>query len=252
VKPDRRQLDAFVAGVQEIFGDDLVGVYLGGSAALGSFGPHSDVDLLVVLEHPSSAEARHRLGALCLTLSQRRGQPAPPHLIELDVVARASVDPWRYPAPLDFHYSESLREAFERGDEMPWRVETYTDLACALTIVNASGIVLAGPPPAHVLPTIPIHDYRAAIQVDRQWCLDNLEKFTLHVVLSLPRVWAGLETDGVHSKATAAEWALPRLPEELRPVLEHALAVYRGEAEESWAGPPVDDYVAWLIERIPS
>jgi hypothetical protein len=43
---------------------------------------------------------------------------------------------------------------------------------------------------------------------------------------------------------------LPRLPPGLRPVVEHGLAVYRGEAEESWAGLPVDDYVAYLVERL--
>jgi Aminoglycoside adenylyltransferase, C-terminal domain len=103
-----------------------------------------------------------------------------------------------------------------------------------------------------VLPTVPLEDYRAAIRVDRQWCLDHLDTHRLHVVLSLPRAWAGLTTEDVHSKASAAEWALPRLPPELRPVLGHALALYRGESGESWAGLPVDGYVAYLVERIPS
>jgi streptomycin 3"-adenylyltransferase len=252
VKPDRGQLDALVTGVQEIFGDDLIAVYLGGSAALGCFGPRSDLDVLVAIERPSSAEAQRRLGALCLDLSQRRGRPAPPHLIELDVVVGPSLASWRYPPPLDFHYSESLREAFGRGDEKPWRVDTYTDLACALTILNDAGVLLFGEPVAGVLPSVPLEDYRAAIRVDRQWCLDNLETFTLHVVLSLPRVWAGLEKDGVHSKASAAEWALPQLPEALQPVLDHALAVYRGDKQEAWDGLPIGDYVAHLVAKIPA
>ena len=252
MKPDRRQLDALVAGLQAIFGDDLTGVYLGGSAALGCFGPRSDLDVLVAIGRPMAPDEQRRLGALCLALSQRRGRPAPPHLIELDVVLGPSLVPWRYPAPLHFHYSESLREAFERGDEKPWRVDTYTDLACALTIAHAGANVLAGGPVAEVLPPVPLEDYRAAIRVDRQWCLDNLETFKLHVVLSLPRVWAGLEDTRVHSKASAAAWARQRLPTELRPVLEHAVAVYRGEAEESWDSLPVEDYVAYLVARIPA
>lgn len=252
MRPDRRQLDALVAGVQDIFGDDLLGIYLQGSAALGCFGPRSDLDVLVAIDRPSSSEAKRSLGRLCLGLSQRRGRSPPPHLIELDLVVGPSLVPWRYPPPLDLHYSESLREAFERGDEKPWRVDTYTDLACALTIVHAAGIVLAGKPVADVFPPVPLEDYRTAIAVDGQWCLDNLDTFKLHVVLSLPRVWAGLEDTRVHSKASAADRALPRLPEELRPVLRNALAVYRGEADESWEGLPVDDYVAYLVAKIPA
>jgi Domain of unknown function (DUF4111) len=38
----------------------------------------------------------------------------------------------------------------------------------------------------------------------------------------------------VYSKEDAAGWALPRLPEEHRAVLELARAAYRGETEDSW------------------
>jgi streptomycin 3"-adenylyltransferase len=244
------QLDRLVAGLVEIFGDVLIGAYTHGSKALGCFGQRSDLDVIVAIRRASNAEEQNRLGALCLQLSQRRGQPAPPHLIELDVVVPAALHPWRYPTPLDFHYSESFRHAFERGDPKPWRVDESNDLAAHLTVLGAAGVALRGEPIADVFPPVPVDDYRASIRVDRQWCLDHLETHRLHVVLSLPRIWAGLETGDVHSKASAAEWALPRLPETLRPVLVHALAVYRGEAHEAWDELPLDAYVAYLVEQI--
>jgi predicted nucleotidyltransferase len=37
--------DAFVRGLRELLGDDLVGVYLYGSEVLGGGGPRSDVDV---------------------------------------------------------------------------------------------------------------------------------------------------------------------------------------------------------------
>jgi predicted nucleotidyltransferase len=247
VKLARAPLDRLVEGLEEIFGDRLAGVYLHGSIALGCYGPHSDVDVLVAIRRPSTPEERHRLGELCLGVSRASWDDA--HcLLELDVVVAA--EPWRYPPPLEFHYGESLREAFDRGDPKPWGTDTWTDLACALTIAHTAGVVLAGD--ADVLSQVPREHYRAAIEVDRQWCLDHLETHRLHVVLSQPRVWAGLATADVPSKASAAEWALPRLPEELRPVLRHALAVYRGEDEESWEGLPVGAYVDDVLERIPS
>jgi len=45
-----------------------------------------------------------------------RDRRPPPYLLELDVVVGPELRPWRYPPPLDFHYSESLRDAFERGE----------------------------------------------------------------------------------------------------------------------------------------
>jgi hypothetical protein len=53
----------------------------------------------------------------------------------------------------------------------------------------------------------------------------------LYGVLSPCRVWAALETGELHSKASGAEWALARLPPDLRPPVERALASYRGRGE---------------------
>jgi len=249
VRPAPGPLERLTRGLEEIFGDELLGVYLHGSVALGCYGPHSDVDVLVAIARPSTPDEQRRLGELCAGVSRASWDDS--HcLLELDVVVPSRL--WRYPPPVEFHYGESLREAFARGETRPWREDTWTDLACALAIAHTSGVVLAGKPVADVLPPVPLEDYRAAIRVDRQWCFDHLDTHRLHVVLSLPRVWAGLETTEVHSKASAAEWALPRLPEELRPVLRHALAVYLGKAQESWRGLPVDEYVEWFAERIPS
>jgi hypothetical protein len=232
-------LETLVEGLRQIFGDDLIGAYLHGWAALGCFGLRSDVDVVVSIRRPTSADEKRRLSELCLTVSQPRWDPGPPLLLELDVVVGPALRPWRHPSPLDFHYSESLREAFERGEPKPWRVDESGDLAASLTILHAAGIVLAGESIADAFPPVPIGDYRAAILGDLEWCLEHLEGRKLYVVLTLARVWAGLSTEEIHSKASAAEWALPQLPPELRPVLAHALALYRGELEEeSWGGRP--------------
>jgi predicted nucleotidyltransferase len=243
-------IDALVAGLQEIFGDDLIGVYLHGSAALGCYGPHSDVDVVAAISRDSSTDEQRRLADLCLAVSRPTWDDS--HcLLELDVVVAPDVRPWRYPPPIDFHFSESFREGFERGEPKPWRVAESADLAASLTVLHAAGVVLTGARVQEVFPPVPLPDYRAAIVSDLPWCLERRDDRRLYVVLGLPRIWAGLTTETVHSKATAAEWALPRLTSELRPVLEHGLAAYRGEAEESWADLPVDDYIDFVIERIP-
>ncbi|NJP67462.1 aminoglycoside adenylyltransferase domain-containing protein, partial [Streptomyces spiramenti] len=57
-----------------------------------------------------------------------------------------------------------------------------------------------------------------------------------NAVLTLARVWTTLATGGIRSEDTAARWALPRLPAARRPVLTHALRLYRESdcAAEWW------------------
>jgi predicted nucleotidyltransferase len=65
-------LDSFVSGLAELLGDELVGVYLHGSLALGAFNPErSDVDFLVATEGDLSAEQVEALAALHLRLGER-------------------------------------------------------------------------------------------------------------------------------------------------------------------------------------
>jgi Domain of unknown function (DUF4111) len=49
--------------------------------------------------------------------------------------------------------------------------------------------------------------------------------------LSPARIWATLATRSPHSKESGALWALPRLAPADRPLVEHALVIYRGERD---------------------
>jgi predicted nucleotidyltransferase len=229
-----------------VLGDDLVGVYLHGSAVLGGGGPHSDVDVLAVAKRRTTPEEKRRLVDLVLTLSRK---PSP---IELDLVVESEIRPWRHPAPFDFHYSELWRKRFESGTLEPWTSPTSTDLASAVTMVLAGDTTLFGPPPAQVFDPVPRADYHDAILKDvppNDWFV---QQDTRNLVLTLPRIWAGVATDDVHSKEGAAAWALPQLPAEHRPLLERALAIYRGEANDFWddVRPQVEAYTAYLVSEI--
>ena len=75
-----------------------------------------------------------------------------------------------------------------------------------------------------------------------------MPRHQLYPALSLARAWATLATAEIHSKATGAQWALPRLPPEHRPALERSLAVYRGEASDD-ALVAYAEHVADEIDR---
>ena len=240
----RPQVDAVVEELQRTLGDDLVGVYLHGSAVLGCFGPQSDIDLVAVSHGAGRAEQRRRLVDALLTISAPYEPAGPLRPVELDLVLASSIDPWHYPTPFDFHYGESHRSRFEAGELELWERRESRDLAAHVTVLRHAGRALVGPPVEQVFPDVPWADYVDALTHDLDWCRTRFAERPRYGVLSIARIWATLATGTPQSKRTGAEWALPRVPVELRPVLEHGLDVYAGAAEERWGDLPVADYIS--------
>jgi streptomycin 3"-adenylyltransferase len=241
------QIERLVAGVAGVLKQDLVGAYLHGSAVLGGLRPHSDIDVIAVATRPTTHDEKRSLTALLLELSRR------PRPIELDIVVESEIRPWRYPPAFDFHYSDLLRNEFEGGRLEPWSTRTSPDLASVVTIALLGGASLAGPPPSEVFDPVPREDFVRAILRDVDTIDEYLDWDTRNVVLTLPRIWSAIATDDVHSKDSAAAWALPQLPDEHRHVLERARAVYRGEAaEEPWDDvlPQVRAYADYVVSAI--
>jgi predicted nucleotidyltransferase len=244
------QTKPLLDGMHETLGDSVRGVYLHGSAVLGGLRPRSDIDVIVVTTRETSRDEKRLLIDLLLGLSGQGGPNERP--IELDVVVESEIRPWRYPPPFDFHFSELWRTQFERGELEPWPNRTNRDLASVITMVLVGNTPVFGPPPAEVFDPVPRQDYLDAILRDTETVDEYLDWDTRNVVLTLPRIWSAIATDEVHSKDSAAAWALPQLPEEHRPVLERARAIYRGEAEDSWDGmlPQVRAYASYVVTRI--
>jgi predicted nucleotidyltransferase len=247
------QIDRLVEGVHDVLNEGIVGAYLHGSAVLGGLRPRSDIDVIFVTKRGTTLEEKRRLVDLLLALSTRGGSVGPPRPIELDVVLESEIRPWRYPTAFDFHYSELWRKEFESGRLEPWSHSTNRDLASVITMVLVGNTALVGPPPAEVFDPVPRRDYIDAILRDTETVDEYLGWDARNVVLTLPRIWSAIATDDVHSKDSAAAWALPQLPEEHRALLERARAVYRGEAEEElWDDvlPQVRAYAEYVVSEI--
>ena len=103
----RAQIDALLDALQEILGENLVGVYLHGSLAMGSFNPErSDIDLLVVTKQGMTVEIKRRIAELLLDHSLVSTPKEISFLIEPDLRS------YQHPMPFDFHYSEDWRERY--------------------------------------------------------------------------------------------------------------------------------------------
>ena len=240
--------------MREVLGPDAGGAYLFGSAVLGGLRPESDLDVLAVAKRPTTRAQKQALVERLLELSGRTTSQGRWRRLELTIVVESEVVLWRFPPRFDFQYGDWLRREFERGDVEPWPTTTNGDLATLLTTVLLCDRPLLGPPPAELLEPVPAADLAAAMVGDLGALLDDLEPDTRNVILTLARIWSTLATGAIRSKSDAADWALTRLPEEHRPVLAHARAVYLGDERETWdafAGRirPHADHVVAEIER---
>ncbi|MFG3550228.1 aminoglycoside adenylyltransferase family protein [Streptomyces sp. NPDC047725] len=227
---ERDRTDHLVALVLRRLGDGVLGVFAHGSATLGGLRPHSDLDLLVVVRGRTTHAQRALLTRELLEVSGGEGRRP----VELTVVARDDVRPWRYPPRREYQYGEWLREEYTRG-AVP-EPEDDPDLAPLLTMALRADAPLYGPPPAELLDPVPHEDLRRAIAAGVPGLMAELGTDTRNVLLTLARIWSTLVTGDIRAKDAAADWALPRLPAAHRPALAHARAVHLGCEEESWTG----------------
>lgn len=225
----RRQADELARQLGEVLGDILIGAYVHGSVALGTFNPKlSDLDVIAVARTRAEDEEKRRLIEL---LAQASGHPAP---IEFHLLAEGDLRPWRHPTPFDFHYSDVWRDALraDLGDTLARQRDFDPDLAAHVTVARRHGIAVQGPPPGDVFPDVPWDDYADSLLRDLRWASESNRPLPLYRVLSPVRIWATLATREIHSKDSGAVWALKRVPTHLRHVLDAALAHYRGETTD--------------------
>ncbi|WP_438302569.1 aminoglycoside adenylyltransferase domain-containing protein [Streptomyces sp. HUAS TT11] len=215
------QVQEIVELVGGVPGREVIGMYLHGSSVLGGLRPASDVDVLVVTRRRMNERDRRALLGGLIRIS---GSPDKDRSIEVTVVVRSEVRPWRHPPTCDFLYREWLRAQYEAG-EVP-QPEPMPDLALMISMALTGDHPLAGQRPAHVLDPVPQTDPARASVAGVPSLLNDLDSDTRNVLLTLARIWTTLATGQIKSKDAAAEWALAQLPCEHRAALDHARQLY--------------------------
>ena len=229
------QLDDVLDLVVDVLGrDDVIGAYPHGSAVLGVLRSRSDLDVLVLIDRPTTEAERRSITDGLLAISGRRRRHPDDRPVELTIVVQSEVRPWRYPPRSDYQYGEWLRAEYAAG-LTPGPVES-PDIAPLLTMVLQGGQALFGPSPGDVFDPVPASDLRRAIVEGIPGLLADLEGDEANVLLTFARIWTTLATGQIVSKDAAANWVLERLPVEHRPVIEQARDVYLGTADDRWDG----------------
>jgi hypothetical protein len=189
-----------------VLGDELVGVYAGGSLALGAYEPgRSDLDVAVVCRSPLAREAKERLAAAL----RHEALPCPARGLELVVYAEAvTQEPTAEPGyELDLNTGARMdfRLAFDTEDADPhWYV---IDRA----ILHGHARAVSGPPAAEVFAEIPRALLLPALVAAVRWHATSGIPRGDDAVLNACRSLRFAE-DGVWSaKPDAGRWALDRV-----------------------------------------
>lgn len=232
----RHQIASLIEGMRTTLDENLVGVYLHGSLAMGCFNPlRSDLDLLVISERRTRVEQKRELAELLLRVSLA---PSP---IEFSLLAYSQLHPWRHPAPFDLHFSETWRDrtraALTSGEWRTWNDSENCDedLAGHITVVRQRGICLHGAPIAAVFPVVPAADYLASVLADvlsSDCGLNSVLEAPVYVILNACRTYAYLSTGRVLSKDEGGVWALQVLPSQFHVTVRSALSAYRTDQDD--------------------
>jgi streptomycin 3"-adenylyltransferase len=169
-----------------------------------------------------------------MRISGKMGNAEAVRPLEVTVINRADVVPWRYPPKKEFIYGEWLRGQYEQGP-IP-EPEVDPDLAILLYQVRGGSLPLLGGEASEILDPVPMPDVFKAMRD----CLPGLMKWLRgderNVLLTLARMWVTAADGRIVPKDEAAEWAAPRLSKEQARLLGLAGKAYRGEYADRWEG----------------
>lgn len=216
-------LHRLVPGLQSLLGDQLVGVYLFGSLALGDFDPaNSDLDFLAVTLAELTTEQVHALQAFHADLFTS-GLPLADQ-IEGSYISRAAL---RVYDPANAHHPH-----IDRGESELIVQRHYTDWVIQRFSLRAHGLTLFGPP-IHTLidPISPTALRAALIELLAFWWEPMLSDtahlqhtgYQAYAVATFCRMLYTLEHGDLVSKPAAGRWAMQRLPH-FAPLIQRALA----------------------------
>ena len=212
-------LGQLVAGARTALGDNLVGVYLQGSFAVGDADEHSDVDFLVVIEHELTEDEQRALQALHERLFQLpshwaqhlEGSYVPHELLR-------GLDPKRQPW---FYFDNGATEAV-------W--DNHDNSAVVRWSLREHGVVLEGPEPTTLVDPVSGDELRREVR----WVIDDFAdwlraretwsaRLQTLAVISYCRILHSLETGAVTSKRASGVWAREALDDEWRDLIDRAL-----------------------------
>ncbi|KRM54475.1 adenylyl transferase [Lacticaseibacillus sharpeae JCM 1186 = DSM 20505] len=238
------------AVAKTVFGANLIGVYIHGSLALGSYNRRvSDLDYLIVVEgHPSQAT---KLELMHATFAQLM-RDAPQKGLEFHVITQDELEHGQHPFRFELHYSPMHHDAYLTDPEgyVATMNGTDPDLAVHLAVVWQNGIVACGRPIKEVFFPVGATDYFDSAWRDVRDAVSEIGDNPVYTVLNLCRMRA-FQYDGViRSKAGGGRWGLQHLEPRDNALIEWALTEYAGSDAPAPASAELIRFAQSMLAQI--
>lgn len=234
---------------KNILGDNLVGIYLHGSAAMGCFQEkRSDIDLLTVVHTSVPREIKRQYMDMVVALNAH----APEKGIELSVVKKDVCSPFVYPTPFELHFSAAHLGWYKTDpsgyvDKMNG---TDKDLAAHFTVTYHRGKRLYGREIKCVFEKVGKEFYFDSIWNDIKDAEEEIAANPTYIILNLCRVLAYKEEALILSKQEGGNWGTGNVPGKYHHLILQALEEYTSGKPVKWEDGGAKEYAAYMIERI--
>lgn len=218
-------LNDFVVICKEIIGNQLTGIYLHGSMAMGCFNADkSDIDIIVIDEGITD-EQKISLMKQIVKLNRN----APSKGLEISFIKKEYCKPFVYPTPFELHFSSMYLQWFNDNpkDYVNKMKGEDKDLAAHFTIIKECGVRLYGKEIGEVFGDVPRKDYIDSIWYDIENATEDILENPLYIILNLCRVLAYLRDKIIISKEKGGEWGLLHLDEKYHLLIQQAQQCYK-------------------------
>ena len=240
---------SFVARSQEILGDNLVGIYLHGSAVMGCFNEKkSDIDLIIVVNTALSDQTKRQYMDMVVEMNEY----APPKGLELSVVTKEACRPFIYPTPFELHFSITHLQWYKTNpaDYIDRMKGVDKDLAAHFTIIWHRGKTLCGKEIKDVFEEVPREFYFDSIWNDIEDAEKDIIMNPTYMILNLCRVLAYKKDGLILSKQEGGDWGLANIPEKYHGLIVHALDEYTSDPSAQWDENCMQEYAAYMVGQI--
>jgi predicted nucleotidyltransferase len=249
IKKYQNLLDRFVQKNMDLLGDNLIGIYLHGSAVTGCFNAEkSDIDLLTVVENDLSYETKK----MYMDMTIEFNKEAPPKGMELSIVKEEFLKPFAYPTPYELHFSLMHLDWYRSNpNEYIEKMKgTDKDLAAHVTVIYHRGKTLYGKEIKEVFSPVGKKEYFDSLWHDIHNAKTDILNNPTYIILNLCRVLAYVKVCLVLSKKEGGEWGLMNVPEKYRTLITAALEEYQNDAKVSTDEEQAEEFAEYMLSEI--
>lgn len=239
-------LEEIVAQYVNLLRENLVGIYLHGSLAMGCFTEKSDLDLLVLVKNPLEFRVKRSLIERLLIL-----QDLPDKGIEMSVVLGRYAREFQYPTPFEVHYSESFKEQYMKDDNYICGDGVDRDLAAHMTVVYHRGICLYGKKIKEAFAEVPRKYYIDSLLYDIADVYTGIINDPVYYTLNLCRILYYLQENIIASKKEGGDWGLKTLPWKYSGIIQNSVGLYCRQLEKAtWDPEALIDFAGYMLRKI--